>query len=51
MKKKKIEKYEPFTITEFTSDWYYPKTIEIEKGYCHNYFDFRKIYYAKCVGS
>lgn len=37
MKKKKIEKYEPFTITEFTSDWYYPKTIEIEKGYWHKF--------------
>ena len=37
MAKKKIEKYEPFTITEFTSDWYYPKTIEIEKGYWHKF--------------
>ena len=37
MKKKKIEKYEPFTITEFTIDWYCKKDVEIEKGYWHNF--------------
>ena len=32
------------------NEWIKPIEI-LENGYCHNYFDFRKIYYAKCVGS
>lgn len=32
------------------TEWIKPNEI-IKNGYCHNYFNFRNIYYAKCVGS